>query len=130
TETALCLRRDMILEDDTVQAADYVSQGGRISFTCRNDSNAPKRVEIPLFCYDHYQAYDLQSGEQFSITAGQNNRIAIEVPGNYDGTIGVRYVIPVLWKIAYVISVLTAIGIAGIVCLPKDRRLINEGKND
>lgn len=130
TETALCLRRDMILEDDTVQAADYVSQGGRVSFACRNDSNAPKHVEIPLFCYDHYQAYDLQSGEQFSTAAGQNNRIAIEVPGNYDGIIGVRYVIPILWKIAYVITVLTAIGIAGILCLPKDRRLVNEGKND
>lgn len=131
TETSLCVRRDIVVEDETVQAAGYVSQGGIVSFVCSNNSGEPKSVEIPLFCYENYQAYDQQSKEQFSITAGQNNRIAITVPGNYSGTIEVRYVIPVLWKAAYVISILAGIGILG-VCLGsrKDRRLVNEGKDD
>ena len=131
TETALCVRRDIVVEEDTVQVFDYASKDGGVSFACRNGSSEPGHVEIPLFCYDNYQAYNLQSGAQLAVTAGQNNRIAIEIPGNYDGMIGVRYVIPVLWKIAYVVSVLTGIGLIGIYLgSRKDRRLVNEGKND
>lgn len=131
TETSLCVRRDIMTEDDTVQADGYVSQGGVVSFACKNTGSEPKHVEIPLFCYDNYQAYDQQGGEQLSTAAGQNNRIAVEVPGGYDGTIEVRYVIPVPWKIAYVVSALAGIGFAGIcVVRGKDRRLVNEEKND
>lgn len=131
TETELCARRDIIVEEDTVQVTDYVSQGGKVSFLCLNNSSEPKHVEIPLFCYENYQAYDQQSGSRLPIEIGQNNRISIEVPENYSGNICVKYVIPVLWKIAYVISVLTGIGIIGIYFdSQKGRRIINEGKND
>ncbi len=128
TETSLCVRRDITAEDETVQAAGYVSQGGTVSFVCRNTGSEPKYVQIPLFCYDNYQAYDQQSGEQFSIAAGENNRIAVEVPGNYNGTIHVKYVVPVLWKIAYAVSFLTGIGLVGL-CLGlwRNRRLANGG---
>lgn len=131
TETSLCVRRDIMTEDDTVQADGYVSHGGVVSFACKNTGSEPKHVAIPLFCYDNYQAYDQQGGEQLSTAAGQNNRIVVEVPGGYDGTIEVRYVIPVPWKIAYVVSALAGIGFAGIcVVRGKDRRLVNEEKND
>ena len=131
TETELCVRRDIIVEDGAVQAIDYVSQEGKVSFSCLNNSSESKHVEIPLFCYENYQAYDQQSGNRLPIESGQNNRISVEVPGNYSGTICVKYVIPVLWKIAYIISVLTGIGMLGIYFRSqKGRRVVNEGKNN
>lgn len=129
TETQVCLRRDITAEDDTVQVMDYASQGGRVSFMVLNSSSEPKHVEIPLFCYENYQAYDQQSGEQLPIEAGQNNRIAVEVPGKYQGSVRVQYVIPMLWKVAYGISILTGIGIIAVCVGPqKGRRRIRNDR--
>ena len=114
TQTQLCVYRDVMTEDDTVQVEHYVSQNGRVSFSCFNHGTEPKSVEIPLFCYANYHAYDQQSGKEFPLEAGYNNRISIEIPGNYQGNVYVKYIMPVLWKISYVISVLTGVGMIGI----------------
>jgi len=111
TQNDLCLSRDLILEDDTVTASDYRSQKGKFFVTCANGSSDSKRVELPLFHYDHYQAYDQESGETIPIETGSNNRIALLIPADYNGNICVEYVVPLLWKVAYLVSMVTAISI-------------------
>ena len=74
-------------------------------------------MEIPLLNYDHYHAYDKNSGQELAIRNGYNNCVSIVISPQYEGEIEVRYVIPLLWKVGYLLSALSIVGfiiVAGI----------------
>lgn len=113
TDFELCKTKEVITEDETVVVSDYQSNQGDTLLSCVNHSDQPKYVEIPVFCYDNYHAYDRESGDIMSLERGTNNRIRISVAGGYQGELCVAYQIPVLWKIAYLVSALTVVGMVG-----------------
>jgi len=120
TDFELCKTKEVITEDETVVVSDYQSSQGETLFSCVNGSDQSRYVEIPVFCYDNYRAYDRESGDAVPVERGTNNRVRILVAGGYQGDLCVTYQIPVLWKISYLVSALTVIGIVG--CLLTGRR--------
>lgn len=100
--------------DVTVREYDYTD--GVTTFWCSNPSEEDKAVGIPLLKYDNYHAYALTDGQELEIVNGDNNCAAVVVGPHYEGTVQVRYEIPLSWKLSYAASAVAAAGIlAGII---------------
>ncbi len=116
TDTSLLYYRNLICDSDDMEVIDYQYEAGVTTIECVNSGSDTAVLEIPLQNYDNYHAYDTVTGIEYDITNGSNNRVAVSIPGNYSGTIVVRYERPLLWKISYCISGITVVAIGiGIV---------------
>ncbi|MCD7805952.1 MAG: hypothetical protein LUH19_01270 [Lachnospiraceae bacterium] len=118
TDLAGIAYRDLLYDDSGLAVGEYSTEDGRyLLYDVENTSDTVAFVDIPLFNYDNYVAYDTQTGETISITNGSNNRIRLNIPADYSGTIEVKYLIPLLWKIAGAVSVITDVLLAGYLLL-------------
>ena len=88
---------------------NYVYNNGVTTLECTSNSQQQTYVEIPVFNYTHYHAYDMESGDELEITQGTNQCIRVMLPAGFQGKIQVKYVIPVVWYIASVISMITCL---------------------
>lgn len=61
-------------------------------------------VEVPIFAYRNYQVEDSTSGDALPVSEGSEGRIAVTLPGGYQGTVEIRYVPPFYWHIAEIVS--------------------------
>lgn len=102
--------RSAIADFEKVGISGYTSDHGKISFNCSNISDENQIIQIPNLAYDNYHAYT-QDAEELNITKGDNNRMAINIPAQYNGKVNVNYEIPLLWKISYIISIMMFIAL-------------------
>ncbi len=66
-------------------------------------------VTIPVFAYPGYTATDPATGETFVTETGENQRIRINLPQGYDGTVQICYKEPSLWRVLELISAVSMI---------------------
>lgn len=107
TDSLQCVKKEIFTDTEAIKVTDYYSEDGSTSFVCINQSSEEGQVILPLFYYDNYRIYDKESREELDTAVGTNNRISVSVPGDYQGTVCVQYIIPVLWKIAYTLSLIS-----------------------
>lgn len=112
--------RKVNADENFVTVSDYQYEGGVTSFECKNTADTEMAVEIPLLNYDNYHAYDTVSGSELGIMNGTDNRVSIAVPPHFESSIKVVYEFPVLWKIAYAVSMVSIIFM--IAAVMTDRR--------
>ena len=79
-----------------------------------NASEDTGYVQLPLICYPHYMAKD-ENGNRPEVVVGDYYKLCFAVPGNYTGTINVRFKEPIYWRIAEMVSLLTLILIVILV---------------
>ncbi|MCD7805953.1 MAG: hypothetical protein LUH19_01275, partial [Lachnospiraceae bacterium] len=125
TDANQVIYRNLIYDDTQLTVnGEYLYEDGKwVLYDVENISDADAAVDIPLFNYDNYVAYDTETGETISITNGSNNRIQLNIPAGYSGTVAVEYQIPLLWKLAVAVSVVTDMALAGFVILRKRKGL-------
>lgn len=109
TDTVACLSRQVTPSTQEVITNNYVYNNGVTTLECTSNSQQQTYVEIPVFNYTHYHAYDMESGDELEITQGTNQCIRVMLPAGFQGKIQVKYVIPVVWYIASVISMITCL---------------------
>ncbi len=87
-------------------------------------------LELPIFYYPGYIAYDY-SGERYEIIrSGNNNRIRVELPDKFNGIVYVKYKEPIYWRICEVISLISFICLLfGRQAEMLVRRINNNGRN-
>ena len=76
-------------------------------FNCKvtgNDAN----VEIPIFNYKGYKAFD-SNGNEYRITDGENRVVAVNLPDGFEGEITVKYCIPWYWHVAEIITYISVV---------------------
>lgn len=67
-------------------------------------------VIVPLFYYIGYEANDVYTNERFEIIRSQdNNRICVNLPNDYEGTLIIRFSGLWYWHVAEIISLLAVI---------------------
>lgn len=93
----------------------YERRGGKASIVCKNAGNMEAKVLLPIFHYDNYHIYDVDTGEEYPIETGDNNRIQIAVDAGYDGTLEVVYRAPFSWRAAEVVSLISIIVVAVMI---------------
>jgi len=67
-------------------------------------------VAVDLLYYKGYKAIDTDSGEELEVFSGRNGLVTVNVPVGYDGVIEIAFVSPWYWRLAEVISLVSAIG--------------------
>lgn len=102
--------RNIDTDYSAVGISDYTYKDGVTNFNCINVSDVEQNIIVPLIKYDNYHAYDANNKE-LELTMGDNNRLGVIVPANYSGSVMIEYVIPTVWKVSYIISVIVFAGI-------------------
>ena len=111
------------LLDDTdmsTDVLDYGVYGDNITAVIQSESGLHMEIwvdagddatlEVPRFAYPHFVATD-DDGKTLTVVQGHNNKVTVEIPTAYQGTIFIDYVEPWYWRVAEVVSVLTIIGL-------------------
>lgn len=124
TQKELCTTREVSVNSDLVKVNSFTSNHGIYYLNCDNASEEHAIVEIPVFCYDYYVAYAVDSGENMEVSRGINNRIALSIPEGFKGDIIIEYKIPKLWYFAFIISLVTCIG-TGVFYVKNKRKTEN-----
>lgn len=99
-------------KEESCEVSDFYRRDGVIGFKVITGTDDGS-VLLPEYQYIHYEAVG-ESGNQFTIARGENNRILVRIPSGYNGYVTVRYRIPRSWRISELISLLTIAGV--IVC--------------
>lgn len=87
---------------------NYEIDGNVKRMTISNTGEEDGRVQFPAFNYDNYHVFDTQTGVEYAIETGANNTVVAIVPGQYRGTLELRYVSPVSWRISEIVTLLAA----------------------
>ena len=96
---------------ETVELLQYEKGDLAAEFRCANHSRTEVAyVEVPLFLYKGYHAYD-GSGRELQCVYGDNNVIRVILPSGFEDSVSVRFVSPVLWRVSEIISLLAWVGI-------------------
>lgn len=109
----------LALEDNTVDGEyaqiDSIERNGiQIKVVCRTEKEA--YLEFPLFQYNYYKCVDIETGEEFPVSRGGNNKIRVDLPGNYSGTLRVRFVEPWYWRTSEIISIVGMMAVIASCC--------------
>lgn len=68
-------------------------------------------IEIPVFYYPGYTAVDRQ-GKSYKVSRStNNNRVRVDLPEEFDGTVNVAFKEPLYWRICEGISILALVGL-------------------
>lgn len=104
-----------------VQMTDYRKEYLRINLECNNQGKHDSFIDVPLLYYKGYRAVETESGKKLEICAGENNTVRVLIPASFDGTLEIRFVPPVYWRISEVISAVVCMG-AIVVCGKNGRK--------
>lgn len=87
-----------------VDITGYKRSRNRFDVECVSRGDEAKLL-LPVFAYPGYIAMT-EFGDELNVARGLNNRLTVDVPDNYMGTIMVRYKEPILWRGAELISLI------------------------
>lgn len=109
---------DLSLSGENTQAEIISRKGTLTEVSCYADENA--WIELPVFAYKYYQCLDSETLESCPVTRGTNNKIHIDLPDNYQGILKIYFREPWYWRLAEIISLITAISL--LVCILRKRK--------
>lgn len=87
---------------------DYTRNGTSFEIKCSTEVDTT--IILPLFYYPDYHCWDMDTGEEYRTDRGDNNILWVYLPAGYQGTLGIAFKEPLLWRIAEIISLMAAIG--------------------
>lgn len=91
---------------DTLHLTTYEKRSGKAYLTVDNEGDAAD-ISLPIFNYGHYHAVDEATGEEYAIGTGENFRITLNIPANYQGTLVVYWQEPGYWHLFELLSLLS-----------------------
>ncbi len=102
-----------VLCDEGIAIEDYRFHKGLTAFQCSNMGDGDGTVTLPLHYYPNY-GFDGGNGADggVSIEKGENNRVMLVIPPGFTGSIRLKFVVPVLWRVCEVLSLLGWVGLA------------------
>lgn len=89
---------------DGVTITEYEKHYLRVTVNCVNKGETESYVELPLLFYKGYSAVDLNTGGGLAVCAGHNNVVKVWIPSGFSGSIEVKFVSPIYWRISEMIS--------------------------
>lgn len=97
---------------DGITLTSYEKTGTTITFTAANDSDVAAWVRLPLLWYRGYTARGAD-GQALAVTCGENNLVTVTLTPGQSGTFTVRFTEPLAWRAAELLTLLTALTLAG-----------------
>lgn len=104
--------QNILMGKNIVVVSDEKS-GGMINVTCQNQGNELSYIDVPFLYYKGYAATDISTNQKLKVTSGEGNRVRVELPGNYQGTLKIHFEEPWYWRMSEVVSLVAAVLILG-----------------
>lgn len=101
---------ELDVSGENIEAKILERNGLCMDVSCQAKNNA--WIEFPQFAYWHYQCRDVDTGQAYPITRGNNNKIHVNLPDHYQGTLRIDFVEPWYWRMAELISLASFICVA------------------
>lgn len=102
-------RRDLLYEEGIENLSFEYDKRGAYYLSCKNRTGHASYVDVPVQMYDNYYAYT--DGEEIPLACGENNRVRVQLPVDFAGTVCLEYQVPLLWRACEVLSCITFFGI-------------------
>ncbi len=99
--------QNIIAGSAEVDVNEWHKKYTNLELVCNNMSSQESYIDVPLFFYPCYKAKDVETGTSLALTYGENNRIRVMLPPNYEGTILLKVSERKLWRLAEVISLIS-----------------------
>lgn len=88
---------------------NWSRKGLKIDVDCFNTARTERELELPLLYYKGYRAYDLDTGEELDVYAGENFAVTVRLPAGYQGTVVTRFIPPWYWRAGEAISCISLV---------------------
>lgn len=98
------LKAGQVMTSDGVSVGDFQKNDAGIEIACNNSSAENGYVELPLLYYRGYQARDMETGEIFAVSDGDNHVVRVEIPAGYQGMFYTSFVSPWYWRAAEAVT--------------------------
>ena len=120
--------RDIVCGSEQLHITDFHAQGDEKYCTVVNESGEGW-AELPIFAYDQMRVTDTETGQELSFITGDRGRMRISVPSGFAGTLKIYFQVPVLWRVADLISMVSLIGCGAAVFVHLSvRKRVRSGK--
>lgn len=107
TEEETLLYRAPVVSEG-ILLSEYEKGALRAEFICDNTSGQEGYVDLPLLHYYGYRAYADDGNEQLQVCKGDNNVVRVIIPPDCNTQITVKFVSPWYWRVAEIVSYLSA----------------------
>lgn len=101
---------DLEPSGQNIQAELLSRNGTTMEISCQGSEDA--WIELPMFAYRYYRCVDTDTQESFPVKRGFNNKIHIDLPDRYQGTLKLYFREPWHWRLAEIISLITLLLVA------------------
>jgi hypothetical protein len=80
-----------------------------------------------LLYYKGYHAYEADTGQELNCYLGENCQVTVDIPAGFEGNVQVKFVSPVYWRIAELVTVITflAMVLCGVYGAGKRKKRIS-----
>lgn len=106
---------DNLYANANLTVTEFERSGIRLQLQCSNLTEEEQKLELPLIFYKGYKAQGIdRSGrkENLAVSVGENQVVSVVIPAGFAGTVRVDFKEPVYWRVAELLSLLTAVGLA------------------
>lgn len=114
TDISALLSRTPVVtaSEEEVSVSGFQKEGTNLWFTYVNTSGADTVLDVPLYYYPGYRAWN--NGKEIEIQAGENGIVRIAVDANSGGEIQIKYKEKGIFVACDFISIVTLVGILGM----------------
>jgi len=117
---------EVMASNDNIKVGDNFGGMSDKRVFCVNNYGNEGYIDVPIFKYRHVSARDVITGKHIPVEEGVEGRLRVVIPKKYSGEVEIVFEEPVFWKIADIISIMTAVALVYIVM--KKSREINDEK--
>lgn len=108
-------------EEELMDVSVVARSGTRMEVMVDNHTNAEAYIELPILNYHGYRAKS-DAGE-LPVSTGENNRLRVSVPSEFNGVVRVAFVEPWYWRASEIISLLFWIGLVGYLLAGREKKI-------
>lgn len=89
----------------------YERKGTSVSLSIHSHSDEQQTILLPLLYYRNYVLTSEESSESCEMQVGDNNRTELVIPPHFEGTVQVYYSVPMVWRVASLVSFATFVAL-------------------
>lgn len=104
--------------------SEWERGGNEVTLTAVNTSADEQTLELPVIRYEGYHTEDIRTGGELPLSDGKSHRAVLHLPGGYSGSISVRFDEPWYWRLAELVSLISAAAVIYITV--RDRRKLRK----
>lgn len=109
------------LEFDGIDTAYVMNRHGKTCQIYVDGGTETGQVTFPVFNYKGYEVVD-RDGNRLEVMNGDNNRVKVLVPPEYEGTMELHFVTPIIWIVADIVQYIVWIAVTVLLIIYRSKK--------